>query len=249
MTAELANSINRLTKYLEREADDSAHEPDESEQFYAQRRSAPNNVYLNNNRSSSNSVLTKPSMLEYANGNALVQSCDDIGDSDLTRDIQGGESNQQIYESTTQTDTDAKSETIENEAAQDQNSLEKENATSPTNAKQYSDQRSVITSATLKSFSVVIGQMGEQEIIDVTTSPGVLGIVLDASDDGWPIIRKIKVDSVLLDQVSVGDRVMTIDGKDARNMTIGEVSGLLNKFSDESRMVTVLRKQSTSADA
>ncbi|KAL7485156.1 hypothetical protein ACHAW6_010764 [Cyclotella cf. meneghiniana] len=248
LTAELASSINRLTKYLERETDDTQREPDNTEQLYAQRRSAPNNVYINNNRSSSHSVLTKPSMLDCANGDALLEPCDDIGGSDLTQDIEGGEANQQTYESNTQTDTDAISKTSENEPARGQTSIEKDNASSHTNAKQFGDQRSVVTAATLKSFSVVIGQLGEQEIIDVTTSPGVLGIVLDAADEGWPIIRKIKMDSVLQDQVSVGDRVMTIDGKDARNMTIGEVSGLLNKFSDESRMVTVLRKESKTAD-
>eukprot|EP00804_Cyclotella_cryptica_P000303 CCRYP_010239-RB/>CCRYP_010239-RB protein AED:0.22 eAED:0.22 QI:224/1/1/1/0.5/0.33/3/1498/420 len=249
LTAELANSINRLTKYLEREVDESVREADDSEECYSRRGSTPNNVYLNNNQSSSHSILTKPSMMGYANGDALIKPCDDIGDSDHTQDIDGGISNLEISQSPPHAYHDPKTETTDNKATEEDSSPKAEQSSAPAKVKQYSDQRSVVTTATLKSFSVVIGQLGEHDIIDVTTSPGVLGIVLDASDEGWPIIRKVKMDSVLLDQVSVGDRVMSVDGKDARNMTIGEVSGLLNKFSGESRIVTVLRKESTGVDS
>ena len=101
--------------------------------------------------------------------------------------------------------------------------------------------QSVQSTKSTQSSSVVIGSLGNREIADVHAPPGILGLILDSPDHGWPVVHDVKEDSVVADQVAVGDRVMSIDGEDVRNLTSVEISNLLNKFSPEERVVTLLR--------
>eukprot|EP00569_Conticribra_weissflogii_P017881 CAMPEP_0171449360 /NCGR_PEP_ID=MMETSP0881-20121228/40081_1 /TAXON_ID=67004 /ORGANISM="Thalassiosira weissflogii, Strain CCMP1336" /LENGTH=476 /DNA_ID=CAMNT_0011973799 /DNA_START=629 /DNA_END=2060 /DNA_ORIENTATION=- len=92
-----------------------------------------------------------------------------------------------------------------------------------------------------RSHSSKIGTLGNCEIIDVVAPSGVLGLVLESPDGGWPVVRVVKENSVVSEHVDVGDRIMSIDGEDIRNLTIFKSSSILNSYSEESRMLTVLK--------
>lgn len=97
------------------------------------------------------------------------------------------------------------------------------------------------TSFSIQSSSILIGFLGKNEIVDILAPPGVLGLVLDSPDDGWPVIHAVKSESVIADNVTIGNRVMSIDGTDVRNHTSFHLSTLLNESSQEKKKVTVLR--------
>jgi hypothetical protein len=60
---------------------------------------------------------------------------------------------------------------------------------------------------------------------------GKLGLVVDNPDDGAPVIHAIKEDSVLADQVRVGDRLVGVDEVDVRSLSPVKVSKLISKRS------------------
>mmetsp|Transcript_28369 Transcript_28369/g.60070 ORF Transcript_28369/g.60070 Transcript_28369/m.60070 type:complete len:501 (+) Transcript_28369:156-1658(+) len=97
------------------------------------------------------------------------------------------------------------------------------------------------TSNPIQSSSIQIGYLGKNEIVDILAPPGVLGLVLDSPDDGWPVIHAVKRESVIADQVTIGNRLMSIDGTDVRNHTSFHLSTLLNEPSRGKKKVTVLR--------
>lgn len=92
-----------------------------------------------------------------------------------------------------------------------------------------------------RSHSSKIGTLGNCEIFDVVAPSGVLGLVLESPDGGWPVVRIVKENSVVSEHIHVGDRIMSIDGEDIRNLTIFRSSSMFNSYSDESRMLTVLK--------
>ncbi len=92
-----------------------------------------------------------------------------------------------------------------------------------------------------RSHSSKIGTLGNCEIIDVVAPAGVLGLVLESPDGGWPVVRIVKENSVVAEHIGVGDRIMSIDGDDIRNLTIFKSSSILNSHREESRMLTVLK--------
>ena len=67
--------------------------------------------------------------------------------------------------------------------------------------------------------------------------PGKLGMIVDTAEmDRCPYVHTIKADSVLIDQVRPGDRLLTVNGHDVTCMTALEVSRLIAKLDpDESR--------------
>mmetsp|Transcript_17894 Transcript_17894/g.37550 ORF Transcript_17894/g.37550 Transcript_17894/m.37550 type:complete len:439 (-) Transcript_17894:29-1345(-) len=92
-----------------------------------------------------------------------------------------------------------------------------------------------------RSGAVFLGNVGRREIFDIIIPPGVIGLVIDLIDDGWPVIRFVKKESSVANRVVVGDRIISIDGDDMRNMTYSSVSTILNQYSELERMMTVMR--------
>merc|ERR1711971_1446711 len=50
---------------------------------------------------------------------------------------------------------------------------------------------------------------------EILAPPGVLGLVLEADDEGVPVVHTIKESSPLRDQVVIGDKLVMVDGVDA----------------------------------
>jgi PDZ domain len=74
---------------------------------------------------------------------------------------------------------------------------------------------------------------------------GKLGLVVDNRDDGPPVIHSIKADSVLIDQIQVGDRLVGVDEVDVRTLSPVRVSKLISKRSTNPlRKLTLTRGKS-----
>lgn len=110
---------------------------------------------------------------------------------------------------------------------------------------------SSVNSATLSK----LGQLGEalfaddssfeqqfaepEERFNVIAPPGKLGMVIDTSHGGVPVVHAIKDTSVLADRVRVGDRLISVDGEDCAAMTSMQVSKLISLKSDKPARVLV----------
>jgi PDZ domain len=71
---------------------------------------------------------------------------------------------------------------------------------------------------------------------------GKLGLVVDNRDDGPPVIHSIKEDSVLIDQIQVGDRLVGVDDVDVRTLSPVRVSKLIsNRSTNPLRKLTLTR--------
>ena len=62
---------------------------------------------------------------------------------------------------------------------------------------------------------------------EVEAPSGLLGLVIDTSDEGLPTIRAIKETSCLRGQVQVGDILMAVDDEDVTPMMASTVSRLI----------------------
>lgn len=73
--------------------------------------------------------------------------------------------------------------------------------------------------------------------------PGKLGMIVDTAEvDRCPYVHTIKADSVLIDQVKPGDRLLTVNGHNVTGMTALEVSRLISKLNPtESRIFELER--------
>ena len=86
---------------------------------------------------------------------------------------------------------------------------------------------------------------GEEEKIEVVAPPGKLGVVIDTPLNGSPIVHAIKESSVLADRVRIGDQLISVDGKDTREMTAIRVSKLISsKATNPRRYMIFLRSGS-----
>eukprot|EP00590_Aulacoseira_subarctica_P007386 CAMPEP_0172434366 /NCGR_PEP_ID=MMETSP1064-20121228/70593_1 /TAXON_ID=202472 /ORGANISM="Aulacoseira subarctica , Strain CCAP 1002/5" /LENGTH=548 /DNA_ID=CAMNT_0013182579 /DNA_START=606 /DNA_END=2252 /DNA_ORIENTATION=- len=70
----------------------------------------------------------------------------------------------------------------------------------------------------------------EQRVV-VMAPPGKLGVVIDTFDNGEPGVNSIRDDSVLRDQLKVGDILVEFDGVDTTEMTALQVSTLIGEKS------------------
>jgi len=85
---------------------------------------------------------------------------------------------------------------------------------------------------------------GQDECIAVSCPAGKLGIIIDASPEGEPMVRAIRADSVLADKVKVGDRLLSIDGEGCSEMTAEQVSKMIAvKSNNSSRQLMFVRHQ------
>jgi hypothetical protein len=74
------------------------------------------------------------------------------------------------------------------------------------------------------------GDLDEDQFV-IYAPAGKLGLVVDNPDDGPPVVHAIKEDSVLIDQVKVGDRLIGVDEVDVRQLSPVKVSKLISKRS------------------
>ena len=80
---------------------------------------------------------------------------------------------------------------------------------------------------------------------EVTVPPGKLGIVMDNSPSGTPMVFAVKPESVLSRDVQVGDRLLAVDQEDVTVMSAIQVSKLISLKNDQDRTLTFCRKRSS----
>ena len=71
-----------------------------------------------------------------------------------------------------------------------------------------------------------------EETFEVEAPPGLLGLVLETSDDGVPMVHAIKGSSCLSEQVQVGDQLLSVDGEDVTGILASAVSRLIASKKD-----------------
>ena len=84
-----------------------------------------------------------------------------------------------------------------------------------------------------------------EERLDVVAPAGKLGMVIDTPNGGIPIVHAIKETSVLINQVRVGDRLLSVDGEDCTGMTAMQVSKLISLKSTKPARVLVFARTPT----
>jgi len=92
------------------------------------------------------------------------------------------------------------------------------------------EEDTVSKSASVANYSDSDIQIEEDQFV-VYAPAGKLGLVVDNPDDGAPVVHAIKEDSVLADQVQVGDRLVGVDEVDVRALSPVKVSKLISKRS------------------
>lgn len=80
---------------------------------------------------------------------------------------------------------------------------------------------------------------------DVNVPPGKLGVVMDNSPSGTPMVFAVKPESVLSRDVQVGDRLLAVDHEDVTVMSAIQVSKLISLKNDQERTLTFCRKRSS----
>jgi hypothetical protein len=97
-----------------------------------------------------------------------------------------------------------------------------------------SDDQSRTPNMTVTTDDDTIGnQYSAEEQFEVVAPPGVLGLILETTIDGVPVVNNIKPGSVLADEVQVGDRLMSVDGKDVTVMLASNVSRMIAQKKDQ----------------
>lgn len=132
--------------------------------------------------------------------------------------------------------------------------------TTRTRDRMSSEDMSKMSSNQSLSFSKM-GKMGEnifaddssfeeqfidpEERFDVVAPAGKLGMVIDTPNGGIPVVHAIKDTSVLIDDVRVGDRLLSVDGEDCTGMTAMQVSKLISLKSNKPARVLVFARTPT----
>ena len=103
-------------------------------------------------------------------------------------------------------------------------------------------------SASVANYSDSDIQIEEDQFV-IYAPAGKLGLVVDNPDDGAPVVHAIKEDSVLADQVQVGDRLVGVDEVDVRSLSPVKVSKLISKRSTNPlRKLTLTRAKKPKAE-
>lgn len=77
---------------------------------------------------------------------------------------------------------------------------------------------------------------------EVRAPPGLLGMVVDTPDGGGcPIVRALKPDSSLVNQVQVGDRLVSVDHQDVTKLTAFQVSNIISEKQNQTRVLVFVR--------
>jgi hypothetical protein len=72
-----------------------------------------------------------------------------------------------------------------------------------------------------------------ETVIAVLAPAGRLGLILESSKDGTPIVNSVNPGSALEDEVEPGDRLLSVDGLDVTVLLASEVSKLIAEKRDE----------------
>ena len=81
-----------------------------------------------------------------------------------------------------------------------------------------------------------------EELLDIYSPAGKLGVVIDTPDDGAPVVHAVKDSSPIAEKVQVGDKLVAVDDDDVRAMTAVKVSKLIRRKSNNaSRKLTIIR--------
>jgi hypothetical protein len=76
---------------------------------------------------------------------------------------------------------------------------------------------------------------------EIRVPPGVLGMVIDTPGGSTPVVRAVKNNSVLVGQVLIGDRLLSVDHIDVTKMPAMQVSNLISTRSHQSRVLLFVR--------
>jgi hypothetical protein len=77
--------------------------------------------------------------------------------------------------------------------------------------------------------------------VTVIAPSGKLGIILANKADGkGTVVSGVRTSSVLVDQISPGDRIVAIDGEDVSLMTVSEITTIMSRKADYERTLTIL---------
>jgi hypothetical protein len=76
---------------------------------------------------------------------------------------------------------------------------------------------------------------------EIHVPPGVLGMVIDTPGGSTPVVRAIKNNSVLVGQVLIGDRLLSVDQIDVSKMPAMQVSNLISTRSHLNRVLMFVR--------
>jgi C-terminal processing protease CtpA/Prc len=86
----------------------------------------------------------------------------------------------------------------------------------------------------------------KDELIEIYAPAGKLGIILETPGDGPPIVHQVRPNSVLRDEIQVGDRIIALDDEDVRNKSANKVSKMISrKMENTTRKFTVIRTQAS----
>jgi hypothetical protein len=81
-----------------------------------------------------------------------------------------------------------------------------------------------------------------EELIEIYAPAGKLGVVLDTPGDGPPTVHELRPNSVLKDELKVGDRVIAIDDEDVRRLSANKVSKIISrKMENPTRKFSIVR--------
>ena len=80
--------------------------------------------------------------------------------------------------------------------------------------------------------------------IDIYAPPGKLGVVLEKKNDEALVIYRIQDDSVMKNELRVGDQLIGVDDDDVREMAAVKVSKMLKrKDGNATRKLSIIRKE------
>ena len=89
-----------------------------------------------------------------------------------------------------------------------------------------------------------------EELIEIYAPAGKLGVVLDTPGDGPPTVHELRPNSVLKNELKVGDRVIAIDDEDVRRLSANKVSKIISrKMENPTRKFSIVRTVDPHDDA
>lgn len=89
--------------------------------------------------------------------------------------------------------------------------------------------------------------LSSEEPIYVSAPAGTLGLILESSEDGVPVVSGIRSNSVLAGDIKLGDRLLSVDGQDVTVLLTSEVSKLIaSKKHQPIRRMVFVRPQTQS---
>ena len=88
-----------------------------------------------------------------------------------------------------------------------------------------------------------------EQYIEICAPPGKLGMVVDSMDDDVPMVHALRENSILMDKIRIGDKLISVDGEDTTGMTPREVSDLITeKSSNKVRILVFARSGGNGRD-